>query len=63
MLTSEVARFLNVSEQTVRAWADSGKLKAKTTESGTRIFDRTDVIALREQLEKPEATDKKPATE
>jgi excisionase family DNA binding protein len=50
LLTSEVARILNVSAETVRLWERSGRLPALKTEKGVRLFDRRDVVALAEQL-------------
>lgn len=46
---SEAARQLKVSAQTVREWADHGKLPVMRTSSGQRIFLRTDVERLRAQ--------------
>ncbi len=41
---SEAARVLGVSAQTVRVWADSGKLPTTRTEAGSmRLFQRNDV--------------------
>lgn len=48
MITSEVARALRVSGDTVRRWANSGKLKAVRTETGVRLFDRREVDALKQ---------------
>jgi len=46
MTTSEVARFANVAESTVRWWERVGKLKAQRTGSGMRLFAKVDVEAL-----------------
>ena len=42
-LTSEAARILQVNENTVRAWADSGRLTAQRTVTGLRVFSREEV--------------------
>lgn len=44
---SEVARRLEVSSQTIRDWADSGKLPAMRTGGGQRIFLLADVERVR----------------
>ena len=43
LLSSEAARILNVSAQTLRSWADCGKLAATRTVGGVRLFRREDV--------------------
>jgi excisionase family DNA binding protein len=50
LLTSEVARILDVSAETVRLWERNGRLRAQKTEKGVRLFDRADVVALAERL-------------
>jgi excisionase family DNA binding protein len=47
MTVSEVARALGISAETVRQWADAGKLPMQKTTAGTRIFQRVDVDKLR----------------
>jgi len=47
LTVSEAARELRVSAQTVRQWADRGKLIAQRTSSGQRIFARDAVEQLR----------------
>lgn len=47
MTVSEAARELEVSAQTVREWADKGKLPTIRTSSGQRIFQRVDVERVR----------------
>lgn len=49
LLTSEVARLLDVSPETIRLWERLGRLPAIKTERGVRLFDRRDVFALRER--------------
>lgn len=46
---SEVARKLGVSSQTVRDWADHGKLPAMRTCGGQRIFLERDVEQVRQE--------------
>lgn len=55
MLTGEAARELGVSEQTVRNWADDGRLPSMTTSNGTRVFQRKDVLRLKEQRDEKKA--------
>jgi len=43
MTPSQVARRLNVSADTVRVWADSGRLPCIRTSAGHRLFMREDV--------------------
>ena len=43
LTVSEAARMLNVAAQTVREWADRGKLPAQRTGTGQRIFERADI--------------------
>lgn len=46
LTVSETARELDVAAQTVRAWADTGKLPTSRTAGGQRIFQRADVERL-----------------
>lgn len=46
LLTSEVARILEVSSETVRVWERLGRLPALKTGRGVRLFDRGDVERL-----------------
>lgn len=51
--TSDVARLAGVSAETVRLWANIGKLRPVVTAGGRRIFDRADVdrfLAARENV-------------
>ena len=43
LLTSEVARVLGVTPETVRHWERVGRLPAQKTSTGVRLFDRRDV--------------------
>jgi excisionase family DNA binding protein len=40
---SEASRELQVSTDTIRQWADTGKLPAMRTSGGQRIFRREDI--------------------
>jgi excisionase family DNA binding protein len=51
---SETARRLAKSAQTIRDWADSGKLPAVRTRTGQRIFRRGDVERLARELNAPD---------
>jgi excisionase family DNA binding protein len=46
LMTSEAARILHVSADTVRLFERSGLLPATKTNSGLRLFDRKDVERL-----------------
>jgi excisionase family DNA binding protein len=50
MLTTEVARLLRKSAETVRLYANRGKLPFLRTEGGVRLFLREDVAKLAETL-------------
>jgi excisionase family DNA binding protein len=50
MTVSEAARALDKSAQTVREWADVGKLPSVRTVGGQRIFKRVDVERIRVTL-------------
>lgn len=47
VLTSEAARILGVSAQSVRQWERLGRLHATKTAGGVRLFARSDVEAMR----------------
>jgi excisionase family DNA binding protein len=51
LLTSDVARLLSVSSDTVRLWERLGRLPALKTAGGTRLFDRRDVEQLARERE------------
>jgi excisionase family DNA binding protein len=61
ILSSEAARILGVSAQSVRAWANRGRLRAMKTANGLRVFARADVEALRASIEREQARDASPA--
>jgi excisionase family DNA binding protein len=43
LTASEAARILNKSVQTVREWADQGRLPMVRTAAGWRMFDRQEI--------------------
>lgn len=51
----EVAARLHVTDETVRAWAKSGKLTHIVLPSGGRRFRRSDVDAILEPVATPAA--------
>lgn len=51
LTSSDVARLAGVAAETVRAWERAGKLRARRTVSGTRLFQRADVVAFIRQRE------------
>jgi excisionase family DNA binding protein len=60
ILTRDVAQLLQVSEATVRLWADAGRLQVVRTARGVRLFDREQVEQLareREQRQRQAAVD------
>ena len=44
--STEAARLLGVSSQTLRSWADRGKVRCFRTVGGHRRFDPLDIAAL-----------------
>ena len=50
LLTSEVARILNKSTETIRCYERTGRLHAVRTATGVRLFSRQDVERLGEAL-------------
>ena len=54
---SEAARYLGVSDDTVRRWVDAGTLPATTDASGRKVVDGLDVaMAARRAASAPDAT-------
>jgi len=47
----DVARALDVAPETVRLWANLGKLPAQRTASGMRLFEEVDVARARRSRE------------
>jgi len=50
ILSSEAARILGISAQSVRAWENAGRLRATKTAGGVRLFSRAEVEQLRLSL-------------
>lgn len=48
--TSSAAWFIRKSADTVRAWADCGKLPSVRTVSGTRLFRESDLRTFASKL-------------
>jgi molybdopterin-binding protein len=46
----DAAQFLGVSDDTIRRWADAGKLSVARDESGRRVVDGADLARLAEEL-------------
>lgn len=55
----QAAELLGVSTDTVRRWADSGRLRTRRTEGGRRMIDGADLarfaVELAERAEEPDA--------
>ncbi len=51
VLTSEAARILGVSAQSVRQWERMGRLSATKTAGGVRLFSRSDVEEMCRSIE------------
>ena len=49
LTVADVARQFGVSEPTIRAWERLGKLAARRTRSGIRLFAQADVDQLQAQ--------------
>jgi excisionase family DNA binding protein len=49
LTTSEAARMIGVSAQTIRVYVDSGKLAAQRTQGGYRLIARADAQRLRQE--------------
>ena len=47
---SEAARLLGVSDDTVRRWADTGRIPTVTDEAGRKAVDGPDLAAFAQQL-------------
>ena len=55
MTVSEVARELDIAAETVREWADSGKLPMRRTAGGIRVFERAAIERVRRALDRGDA--------
>lgn len=51
--TEEAARLLGVSQQSVRKWCQSGKIKAKTTPGGFYKIERSELERFRQEYNMP----------
>jgi excisionase family DNA binding protein len=51
---SEAARRIGVSVQTIRRWADAGKIPSLRTPSGRRVFTEEQIAAIRRQMGLPD---------
>jgi excisionase family DNA binding protein len=49
MTIGEAARELRISPETLRLWADDGKVHAQRTSSGLRIFRRADIARVQQK--------------
>ena len=56
ILSSEAARILGISVQSVRVWANAGRLRATKTAGGVRLFSRSEVEQLRASLDAERGT-------
>lgn len=56
LTTSEAARLLEVSAETVRLWTDAGKLPCDRTDSGLRLIRREDAERIRAERRELAAT-------
>ena len=51
---AEAARILGVAPNTLRAWADDGKIPARVNPAnGYRLFRRADLTRFLKKIEKP----------
>ena len=51
---AEAAKLLGVAENTVRSWADGGKLAARRNPAnGYRLFRRQDLVAFLAAMDQP----------
>jgi molybdopterin-binding protein len=48
-----VADLLGVSTDTVRRWADGGRLRSRRTAGGQRVIDATDVARFADEMASP----------
>ncbi|QEG37699.1 helix-turn-helix domain-containing protein [Bythopirellula goksoeyrii] len=60
LLVREAAEALGVSANTIRAWADSGKLtEYRHPINNYRLFKQKDVALLKKRIDNPPATGRK----
>jgi excisionase family DNA binding protein len=60
ILTSEAARLLGISAQSVRQWERTGRLRAAKTAGGVRLFSRSDVEQMRRSIDEQQRHAVKP---
>lgn len=54
VLTAEAAEFLGVSQNTLRAWAEAGKIPMRRNPAnGYRLFARKDLAWFLQSVERP----------
>jgi excisionase family DNA binding protein len=51
--TEEAARSLGVSQQSVRKWCQSGKIRARTTPGGFYKIERSELERFRQEFNMP----------
>jgi excisionase family DNA binding protein len=56
--TASAARYVGVSEGTIKRWGREGKLQCTTTERGVRIYSEAALEAARLQQEEKRAKEK-----
>lgn len=61
VLTKEAAAFLGVSQNTLRTWAEDGKIAVRRNPAnGYRLFLRSDLAEFLSAAAKPEPVQRKP---
>lgn len=59
--TAEAAEVLGVAQNTLRKWADEGKVPyRRNPANGYRLFKRSDLNKFLNQLDKPQSPKRKP---
>jgi excisionase family DNA binding protein len=56
LLVSDAARLIGVSDKTIRLWERVGRLPARKTVRGVRLFDRRDVERLARERRATQST-------
>ena len=58
---AEAAQILGVAPNTLRAWADDGKIPVRVNPANSyRLFRRTDLMRFLKKIEKPVSRPRKP---
>lgn len=61
VLTKEAAAFLGVSQNTLRTWAEAGKIAVRRNPAnGYRLFLRSDLEEFLREAAEPEPVQRKP---